>query len=757
MKDKIDLMDKAIKEKFAHHEVPVPSILWNSIESKLPVENNSIFRKSFFKNPFAISLLIVSTSLVGAYLYHASTPKNNLLNKKEANISSISNEQQHTTKHISTYPSKEIEITHANKINLSKSFISSSKSNNNSGNTTVIYKNSNRNLIKNKSIPKEKNAYLNNKNPLNKIKKATTRTNNVTATSYSDKTKHPTVHSKSRNQKSNNDANPNAAYTTSKQLKKIQGAPNNSTNKKITSADLNTILPNNNIKTRVYSDSTTQSNSTLNNITSLSELNNKSTNNDKALAYSNTHKIDTSNSLSSNNFNDNQMNSNATYNKKSTLDTTELNYSTDSNTLLTKNNTTGSTKPMHVSADPTIQDPILNNTNSTTNFIEKSINNDETLISGKTRNNDSLNSLSNINKIDNNVPLNQKSIDDTTALYTKNISETELKLNSATSQAVSSHSNVDSLSKNNIVAHSIRLEKDIQSHSNAITEADSLQLKIDSTIIAKEIDSTYIANATKSANELKIEDKKKYNFLSRCSIDGYGTPSLTYMHLSPNTGTEQQNSFINERNKNAKPGFGITTGLRINYRLTKKVEIGIGIQYSILQQQSSFQNSQFDHISTSYKGYNRIDTIYDSIRNIKSYSKKFIITDSTKKAIYSTGLVKHTDKFQNINIPIHVAYGYSISEKFSLIARTSLLINIQTYSVTYIKESDSTIVSQHSAKNISLGGSFSVGGYYLLSRKCTAFIEPIITYYFSNVFDKQVPFKQTQYQLGLQTGIRISF
>jgi hypothetical protein len=774
MKDKIDLMDKAIKEKFAHHEVPVPSNLWNSIQSKLPVEENPIARKSFLKNPFAISLLIVSTILVSTYLYQASTTENNSQHTKEENTSTISNIQQYTTERISTNPSNELNETNSNKTNDRTSSISSAETKtvstdlmNNNKNTTTTHSNLNSNLNKSASISQENTTHLNNKSPKFSLKEnkqnATPSKNNTTA-SNPDITKQHTSHATGNNQKINNNTDPNTFNKNqlSKQSKKTQGIYNG-TNKENTSTNLNSDLQNNhNSKitknTNVYSDSTTHLNSALNNTTSLSALNKKSSITDNMFTNSNANKIDSSNTLLSKRFNDNQINANESRNTKSTFDTTELNHSTDSNTLLTNNNSTKSTKRRDASEDSTTQDtPTLNNILSASNSIDVSTNNDKALASGETRNNDSLNSLSNTNQIDNNAPLNKNSIADTPTLYTTNISEAGLKLNSTTNQSVASRSNVDSLSKNNTAAQAPRLQNDIQSHPNAITAADSLQLKIDSTIIAKEIDSTSLAHSTNSTDEIKIEEKKKSDFLSRCTIDGYVTPSLAYMHLSPNTSTPEQNNFTNERNKNAKPGSGITTGLRMNYRLTKKVEIGIGIQYSSIQQSSSFQNSQLDHINTSYQGYNRIDTLYDSIGHVKSYSSRFIITDSTKTSIYSTRIVTHTDKFQNISIPIHIAYGYSISEKFSLIARTSLLINLQTYSVTYIKESDSTIVSQHSAKNISLGGSFSIGAYYLLSRKCTAFIEPIVTYSFSNVFDKQVPFKQTQYQLGLQTGIRISF
>ncbi len=77
MKERTDLMDKSIKEKFEGHEVPVPSHLWNSIEANLPTENNNTGGNFFFKKPFILSILVISTVIIGTYLYKTPDTQNN--------------------------------------------------------------------------------------------------------------------------------------------------------------------------------------------------------------------------------------------------------------------------------------------------------------------------------------------------------------------------------------------------------------------------------------------------------------------------------------------------------------------------------------------------------------------------------------------------------------------------------------------------------------------------------------------------------
>ena len=72
MKENTDLMDKAIKEKFDGHEVPVPSHLWNSIESDLTPEKTTIGGSLLLKKPFILSILFISTVLIGTYIYNYS-------------------------------------------------------------------------------------------------------------------------------------------------------------------------------------------------------------------------------------------------------------------------------------------------------------------------------------------------------------------------------------------------------------------------------------------------------------------------------------------------------------------------------------------------------------------------------------------------------------------------------------------------------------------------------------------------------------
>lgn len=280
---------------------------------------------------------------------------------------------------------------------------------------------------------------------------------------------------------------------------------------------------------------------------------------------------------------------------------------------------------------------------------------------------------------------------------------------------------------------------------------------IDSTPVTESADTSFLLKTTEQTAAL-IEENTKHtsDFLSRCSFDGYVTPAAGYLFTAGNTNSEAVHGFAKDRNKNTDAGKSITVGIRINYALTRKLEIGIGLQYSGLQQSSSLSVANPDSTFT-YQGYTVYDSIYDSTSQSYIFNNHFIPTDSTVMYFQSVEVTRYVDKFRNFSIPIHMAYGYSVTDRFSLITRTSFLINYQTYSMTYMNETDHTILGYQSHKRISVGGSFSIGAYYVFSKKCSVFAEPILMYYFSNLFEKQAPFKQTQLMLGIQTGLRLNF
>ena len=297
----------------------------------------------------------------------------------------------------------------------------------------------------------------------------------------------------------------------------------------------------------------------------------------------------------------------------------------------------------------------------------------------------------------------------------------------------------------------------------AASAANTTSNTIDSIDTDKKIiDSSNIQKNPEAITSVSQEQKKHASvFLSKCSFDGYITPAFGYIYTAANTSIlnseDSLNKFIQHRNQNTKTGSGITAGLRMNYALSKKIEVGVGFQYSSLSQSSYLTQKNLIASHYTYQGYTMTDSIYDSIQRVYIHRQYFVKTDSSAINSYNTQTKKYIDKYQNFSLPIYIAYGYSITDRLSLLARTSLLINYQLHSVTYLNETEDKIIGHHSRKNISLGGSFSIGGYYAFSRSCSVFAEPVVTYYFSNLFDKQAPIKQTLLMFGLQTGIRLSF
>jgi len=711
MKEHIDLMDKAIKEKFDGHEVPVPSHLWNSIESNLAPENGNIPGGGFFKNPFLLSILVISTVLIGTYLYHSSnkqTADNSALLKQTTTATDVVNISSSAYSANDPYNQSSLE---------EKNHTSNSLSNNNpeGGNKTANYSS-------NTPIESPSNTYVSK--------------NKTTAITPNYKNIHHT------SSKSENKAGVNNTYSTKNSNNNIsnKNPHQNAVDKNnTTAASLTQTILSSSDATSVKENINNHSSSTASNTPTPSES--KFTN---AVSSSNTQ----------------ALNSGDLENYISTtrpIDSIKIDASAffkEFNSLNNMNNAHSNIVGDHtVSKDNTISNNISSTASNQTTYVNASSISNALL---------SLDSSHTITKASETILLYNKVTyeNESNVLYTK---KTTLTSNTNSTYETTSLVSVNSINNRNNIENSFYTNLKSNNDTNSFTStknesANALVLKVDSTMIDKHIDTSSVQ---KSPEKIEVksslaEKNKKTLFLSRCSFDGYATPALAYMYLSSNSNQEDIDTFTKERNKNTNAGFGITTGLRMNYALTQKIEIGIGFQYSSSSQQSFFTQQHLDS-SYTYQGYTQTDSTYDTTSHHVIYTSHFVVTDSTVFHTLSSSIKTHTDKFQNFSIPIHIAYGYSISNKVSLLARTSLLINYQTYSVTYLNEADGSIIGYHSNKNISLGGSISIGCYYQFSRKCSVFVEPIVTYYFSNVFDKQVPFKQKQLMLGLQTGIRLSF
>lgn len=704
MKDNTDYMDKAIKEKFEGHEVPVPSHLWSSIESNLPPGPNNTGGNFFSTNPFMLSILLISTVLVGTYLYHSST--------KTDNQTSITEKKQVATplsNSISTIQSVEKDKT--------------SSTNSNTDSETIV----NSILFKNN----EKNH---------------TGIGNHTSTSnHNQSFSNTTTHTRSTdNIYSTQEQNKNRSV--SNKNSRQQTINNNKGNNNITAHQSNKKNLSNTSSGNVFSKETNKNNTHSASTTSNTKSNpSESTNSTSTRSATNIHAT-TQASNSTTSKNSERVNAHANSTKQSTSafmqesDSFNKIDSSNSNTISDKNTSTKNTQTNNITTASAYTQDVQNTPIGSTTAISNSISN--------------LANPAEIATIYNQDTHNYETTESESVSANKRVVS-----NTNTSQTSSTNTSLDSANSNTLLENYFHTNSTIGNDTTfaANNSTEKLLLKTDSTTEHPDSISPEKQPKTIEVKSSEEEKNKKSLFLSRCSFDGYATPALGYIHLSPNSNQEGISESAKERNQNARTGFGITTGIRANYALTQKIEIGIGFQYSSLSQQSSFIQRQVDSSYITYQGHNQIDSTYDPIRDTTIFTSHFVVTDSATINLTSSNVKSYTDTYQNFSIPIHIAYGYSITNKLSLLARTSLLINYQTSSTTYFNGSDSTIIGYHSNKNLSLGGSFSIGCYYQFAKRYSIFAEPIVTYYFSNVFDKQVPFKQTQLMLGLQTGIRLSF
>jgi hypothetical protein len=811
MKDNTEPMDKAIKEKFDGHEVSVPSGLWNSIESNLPSENESKGGNFFFKNSFLLSVLFVSTTVIGIYLYNfnskqtidsiavarkTSTPENTFNTSAIEHSTADSHKQssakqKQPTDFSSSILAKENQSAHSSNI-LTESASTKDLLKNTEKNTLRSYTNSTHlasaSSKKNEITKTSRSSKTINRVLANTGKKKPGKINNVVVVTKSNKPDLSNAVSnksiktvESGNEKNNIHSNSlNANTSNLAKPVKVSTATVSSTTQKSDKS-----ISKNNVQSLVRTDSVKVSADNTSNLseqtaTTTSAAYSTAQTFNKTTSENNIQRITHADSINpsvTNTFNQSETSTITRAAETSATQTSAKNASENNlrtpahadsikafasgliQTVESFDNIAYTDSNTHIQTSPTADNTKTNSTNpsvsnSDTNLNISSIRTATSLLNAT-------NTLS--------TPV------EIASLYNMHTNNNNVSGVASPNHTASSNTDPNAVTtasnKNNTFIDSVNTLNSIENyfHTNSTSSDNTiltpttnesnnnLFLQIDSTINTAPAE---ISSITKQPETLKVksdvEKKKSDLFLSRCSFDGYATPALGYMFLFPNNNQEGINEITKERNKNARTGFGFTTGLRMNYALTQKIEIGIGFQYSSSSQQSPFNKQYTDSVDT-YQGYTKIDSTYDTTSHHIVYSHHFVVTDTTTIGVPASHIKTYTSKFQNFSIPIHIAYGYSISDKFSLLARTSILINYQTYSVTYLNTIDSSIIGYRSGKKISLSGSFSIGGYYQFSKKCSVFLEPIVTYSFSNLFDKQVPFKQKQLMLGLQTGIRFSF
>jgi hypothetical protein len=701
MKHKRDAFERSIQEKFDQHEVYVPSTIWNSIKTNLPDEEepNAIpfIPRNNLKLFSIIGILIVLSIGTGLLIDSQRVDTNS----NQQNAATFT-QDKNIGSNIPEIENTDDTIRYTDQSNTDNTTYSKNKSN--------LFTQPNNNnydiLIRHLStITQDKN------NTNNTFNLATTPNNSI-----DDKT--PSYY--------NMGDKTNATQVTNsvKEFSNKNSVNSNQSTSKNTEQNINTNTSNNNqLPQNIY----------------LTKTKYKKVLKETPLLKSNKPTISNSTSIKNTDVNI-ELNANTTSNRMVNQAQNTKSKNTDDE-YLAKNNTSKSAKNLQQQTTDTSS--IFNTRN--TSIASNTTN--EKVLKSNTSNASNSNQLE---EIQSNVGIttnqNKKGIDSlanatnivsnvsATAL-SKNNQEVIIKNNSAASEKPSGIYTLDSTNNSNTSNQNkiSNIEKQIDS----IAEP---QIKVDTT-------------ALKDIETSTEKTKPKPTLLSKITIDGYVSPAIGFIQTKETSTTD---SSIYHVSQNKKNGFGLTLGLRANYIVSPKFETGIGLQYSSTNQHIDYTFQSIDSSYISYQGYNQIDSTYDSTAQAYTYTNSYIITGSTTNTIYTNQTTSVINKYQNISIPIYLAYNYRISNRFRLVARTSILLNVEMYSITYTTSNNEPI-GYHSEKAISIGGSLSVGGYYTLNNSITLFTEPILTYYFKDLFGNEAPIKQSLMSIGLQTGVRIHF
>ena len=713
MKNKLDEFERSIQEKLDQHEVYVPSTIWNSIKANLPDEKKpSVAPFIFGRNvkSFSIIGLFMAVGIGASMFFYSQNNLTNSTQETKAEITRDENNEVYTSEKINT----DDNIQYSKKSNTDKA--------SNSKNTSEIFPLPNNNIFTNYTTSLNKSAQENtrelhdNNNPNN--------TYHVTKTSTTgaEKKTRPKQNTSGATNRSLQNTNNNTSNTTQ-----------NSSNKNKNNFDVPASTQSN-----LLSKNTGTTKSNYSNRLNENHLNNATTPNTSASA---TKRTNSTNGLDVNTSTSNQtqgLNSNNTSTEQSTTNSTsssEKNLQQQTTDSIRFSNTSDALIASNTSSEQFEKSNTNNTSNS--NQLEETQSNSYNTTNTQHTSSTTSNSLSNKNN-DGLDPLvntaNTTSILASTAATTNN-QEQVVASNSILSEKTIDTYSLDSTDSSNT------------SNKNLISNNEKQIDSISEPVIHTDTTATIIEDA------LAEKIKPQPTLLSKITIDGYVSPAIAFIQT---TETNNKDSSIYTISQNKKTGFGLTLGLRANYILSPKFEIGAGLQYSSTNQPVDYTFQSIDSTYTSYQGYNQIDSTYDSTSQAYTYTNTYILTDSTTNTFYSNQSTSATNKYQNISIPIYVAYSYRISDRLRLVARSSILFNLATYSITYTA-SNNELIGYHSEKKISIGGSLSVGGYYTLNNSVTLFAEPIFTYYFKDIFKNEAPFKQSLMSIGLQTGLRINF
>jgi hypothetical protein len=432
-----------------------------------------------------------------------------------------------------------------------------------------------------------------------------------------------------------------------------------------------------------------------------------------------------------------------------------------------------------------------NSTNSTiTQNVNTPISNVTTEIANKNKRLENLNSFSNLNKEKDTVHIDQKSENEITlhssVIDNMNVNKIDKPNDFSLKNDLNNINENNSTSVENIFPDSTNFSKNKKTESPIISEIDSASNiaalkenpenaeKPESAILASppivsEKNSPLSDSIPKQVNSIdtltleKKKETKNNTFLSKLSFDLLASPGITGTYVSPNFTDSISQQRVQYKKNNSTSKATLSGGLRINYSVSERLNISVGIFYTNYSQtykldsrsktssayvpDSSVAGTKQDSIGTDTSGhpiYGPPHLVYNYFKTLKSST-----TEYPGKTV--------TDHYTFISIPLTASYAI-INKRIGIVCIGGVTTNLLMKGVShYINESFTDLVSNTKFTSINLGITGGIGFSYKITKHLSFILEPRVNYFLSNMENSNSFIKQKPHSINVNTGLRFKF
>ncbi len=212
------------------------------------------------------------------------------------------------------------------------------------------------------------------------------------------------------------------------------------------------------------------------------------------------------------------------------------------------------------------------------------------------------------------------------------------------------------------------------------------------------------------------------------------------------------NEHTKARNSTESMRLGFATNLEYSYHLNEKWNINSGFNY--VQRVEDFNYQRPDEIkdisSTTIKTYKVI--IHPILGFIYKENGSYDVYDTTFTSFTN---ISNTNKYHSISIPIELERMFPIGDRFMLLAKTGVLVDIFNQVEGKTFDDDNAIIHLSTLKtNLKKQANIGLGVSFKATDKVTVIAYPQLNYGLTTLF-KESSFKQKEYGIYTHFGIRI--